>query len=438
MGPGASCNFPRIIRARPESAAQRSEDESMSALARRLWIGVGAALVLTAVLVFVSGRGATARVAVADVVRENLSSMVSSNGKVEPVSPASFRAGFPAFVERVFAVEGQQVKRGQILYSLDDTETRAQLAEARAELASQEEALHVAKAGGQESLLAKAAADLEKAKASSDQLRRDNAALTRLVAQKAATPQELEQNRVALTQAEAEVQSLEKVKAAAEKQAQLDAGRVALLVDHARAQVEDLEAKSASTHRAAPLDGTLYSLPIRAGDFVKAGDPLAEMADLHHVRIRAFIDEPELGQIAMGQPVEIFWDAHPDRVWTGKTEVLPKQVVNRGTRSVGELICSVSNDRLDLLPNTTVDVRIQVGERPNVLAVPRGAVFIDGNKRYVFRVENGRINRRDIQVGVANPTMIEVESGLNQGDVVALPGDISLKENLRIRAVRPE
>ncbi len=96
---------------------------------------------------------------------------------------------------------------------------------------------------------------------------------------------------------------------------------------------------------------------------MKAGDPLAEMADLHHVRIRAFIDEPELGQIAVGQPVEILWDAHPGRVWTGKTEVLPKQVVNRGTRSVGELLCSVTNDRLDLLPNTTVDVRIQVGER---------------------------------------------------------------------------
>ncbi|MBZ5660389.1 MAG: efflux RND transporter periplasmic adaptor subunit [Acidobacteriia bacterium] len=410
----------------------------MSALARRLWIGVVAALALTGVLVFVSGRGSTARVAVADVVRENLSSMVSSNGKVEPVSPASFRAGFPAFVERVYAVEGQQVKRGQLLYSLDDTETRAQLAEARAELASEEDALRVAKAGGQASQLAKAAAELEKAKASRDQLRRDNDALTKLVADKAATPQELEQNRVALAQAEAEVQSLEKVKQAAEKQAQLDEGRVALLVEHARAQVQDLEAKAASTHRTSPLDGTLYSLPIRAGDFVKAGDPLAELADLHHVRIRAFIDEPELGQIAVGQPVEILWDAHPDRVWTGRTEVLPKQVVNRGTRSVGELLCSVTNDKLDLLPNTTVDVRIQVGERSNVLAVPRGAVYIDGSKRFVFRVENDRINRRDIQVGVANPTMIEVVSGLNQGDVVALPGDVSLKENLRIRAVRPE
>ena len=74
----------------------------------------------------------------------------------------------------------------------------------------------------------------------------------------------------------------------------------------------------------------------------------------------------------------------------------------------------------------------------NVLVVPRGAVYIEGSTRFVFRVENDRFHRRDIKVGIANPTMIEVLSGLQEGDVVALPGDVSLKENLRIRAVRPE
>lgn len=409
-----------------------------TALGRRLWLIVGAALVLTAVLVFISGRGATARVAVVDVMRENLSSIVSSNGKVEPVSPAMLHAGFSTSVERVYAVEGQQVKRGQPLFLLEDTDVRSQLAAARADLSAQEEALRVAKEGGHASQMAKAAADLQKAQAALDQLRRDNEALTKLVAEKAATPQELEQNKLMLTQAEADVQSLEKAKANLVQQAQPDREHAELLVEHARTQVADLESKAASAHGTAPFDGTLYSLPIHAGDFVKEGDLLAEIADLGRVRVRAFIDEPELGQIDVNQSVEIFWDAHPDRVWMGKTEILPKQVVNRGTRSVGELICSVSNDRMDLLPNTTVDVRINVSERPNVLVVPRGAVYIEGNKRFVFRVENDRLYRRYITVGVANPTMIEVRSGLSEGDVVALPGDVSLKEKLHIRAVRSE
>jgi HlyD family secretion protein len=409
-----------------------------SALGRRLWILVGGALALTALFVFLGGRGSTARVAVADSIRENISSVVSTNGKVEPVMPRSFRASYPTFVERVSAIEGQQVKKGQTLFSLDDTEVQADLAQARADLATQKEALVVAKAGGRASQAAKAAADLQKAQASRDQLRRDNETLTKLVAEKAATTEELEQNKLQLVQAEADVHSAEKVKQTFDQEAQLDQGRLALLVDHAQATVRDLEGRIESAHGVAPFDGTLYSLPIHLGDFVKAGDLLAEMADLRQVRIRAFIDEPELGQIAVNQTVEIFWDAHPDRVWNGKTEVLPKQVVTRGTRNVGELLCSVSNDRLDLLPNTTVDVRIHVSERPEALVVPRGAVFIDGDTRYVYRVENNRIHRQVIKVGIANPTKIEVVSGLSQGDVVALPGEVSLKENLSIVPVRSE
>lgn len=409
-----------------------------SALGRRLWIIVGAALVLTALLVFIGGRSSTARVAVADVVRENLSSVVSTNGKVEPVAPVSFRARYPTFVQHVYAVEGQPVKRGQTLFVLDDTEVQADLAQARADLAAQQEALNVAKAGGHASQLAKAAADLQKAKASRDLLQRDNESLSKLVAEKAATSAELEQNKLQLNHAEADVQSSEKVKQTLEQQAQLDQGRVSLQVEHARASVRDLEDRLNSAHGTALSDGTLYSLPIRQGDFVKAGDLLAEMANLRQLRIRAFIDEPELGQIDLDQTVEILWDAHPGQIWSGRTEVLPKQVVTRGTRSVGELLCSVTNERLDLLPNTTVDVRIHVSERPSALVVPRGAVFIDGDKRFVYRVENDRLHRRLIKVGIANPTKMEVLSGLNENDVVALPGEAVLKENLRIVPVRQE
>jgi HlyD family secretion protein len=409
-----------------------------SALSRRLWIVVGGAIALTVLLVFLGGRGSPARVAVVDVKRESLSSAISTNGKVEPVTPHSFRARYPTFVARVFVVEGQQVKRGQMLFSLDDTEVQADLAQARADLAAQQEALNVAKAGGYASQAAKATADLQKAQASRDQLRRDNEVLTKLVTEKAATPEELQQNRLQLSQAESDVQATEKVKQTLEKQAKLDEGRVALQVEHSRATVSDLEERLNSAHGSAPIDGTLYSLPIRQGDFVKAGDLLAELADLHQVRIRAFIDEPELGQIDVNQSVEILWDAHPDRVWNGKTEILPKQVVTRGTRSVGELLCSVSNDRLDLLPNTTVDVRIHVSERPSALVVPRGAVSIDGDNRYVFRVQDNRLHRVSVKVGVANPTSMEVLSGLNEGDVVALPGEAALKDNLIVKEVRRE
>jgi len=51
------------------------------------------------------------------------------------------------------------------------------------------------------------------------------------------------------------------------------------------------------------------------------------MADLHKVRVRAFIDEPELGALEANEPVKITWDALPSKTWVGKTEIIPKQVV---------------------------------------------------------------------------------------------------------------
>lgn len=407
-------------------------------LGRRLWLIVGIALALTAVFVFLSGRGTTARVTVVDVVRENLSSMVATNGKVEPIAPISFRAGFPTLVEKVLVVEGQQLRRGQPLFILQDTAVAADLARARADLTAQEEALRAAQAGGRPDQAAKAAADLQKAIAARDQLRHDNQALTKLAAEKAATTEELEKNHLALAQVEADVASLEKVKQTIERQAKFDTERIALLVDHDKNEIRDLEDKIHSAHAVAPMDGTLYSLPIRMGDFVKEGDLLAEMADLRHVRVRAFIDEPDLGQLALNQTAEISWDAHPDRTWSGQTEILPKQVVTHGARNVGELLCSVNNDRLDLLPNTTVDVRIRVSERPSVLVVPRGSVFTDGSRRFVYREEDDHLRRVEIKTGIVNATMIEVVTGLQLGDVVALPGEAPLKENLRIRPVRQE
>jgi len=186
-------------------------------------------------------------------------------------------------------------------------------------------------------------------------------------------------------------------------------------------------------------------LPVKAGDFVKLGDLLAEMADLHKVRVRAFIDEPELGALEANEPVKITWDALPSKTWTGKTEILPKQVVPRGTRSVGELLCAVNNDKLELLPNINVNVRINSRERIGVLSVPRGAVAAEGGRRFVFVVKNNQLGvgkstleKREIHVGIADATNYEVVSGLKEDDLVALPGDVDLRDGMTVTVITTE
>lgn len=386
------------------------------------------------VVVLLASRGQAPAVPVTSVAREDLTSTISSNGKVEPIAATVARAQFPTFVEKVLAVEGQAVRRGQVILTLDAAEVRAQLAQARANLIAAQTDAKNARAGGAPDEVAQLQGDLEKARVSVANLERTQQALEKLVAKQAATLDELAQNQAALAEARATLQTLQLRNAALAQRATADVGKANLRERQAQEQVRALEEKVRSATVIAKADGTLYSLPVRAGDYVKVGDTLAEMADLGHVRVRAFVDEPDLGWLEPNQVIQVSWDAKPGRTWTGRTEMVPKQVVARGTRSVGEVLCSVDNDKLELLPNVNVEVRIQVRDRRGALVVPRAAVRYDNGKHSVFVYDGDKVHRREISVGVASATKYEVLAGLKDGDRVALPGDQELRDGMDIRA----
>src|ERR1700687_3928910 len=362
------------------------------------------------------------------------------------------RSQLDTFFEKVSVVEVQAVKKGQLLLELNVKDATAQLAEARSKLLRAEDDLRAAKAGGRSDEAAKSEGQLAAALALRDRLQRNHDSLERLIAQQAATKDELAANDLELAKANAQARQLTAARQEFEHDVKLDANQKSLQVEQFRSAVPALEEKVRDGRMVAPAAGTLSSLgrtaeglPLKAGDYVKVGDLLAEMADLHKVRVRAFIDEPELGGLEPGEPVRITWDALPNRVWTGKTQVIPKQVVARGARSVGELLCEVNNDKLELLPNINVSVRINSHERINVLTVPRGAVEAEGGQRFVFvvlrnalGVGKATLEKREIRVGIADATNYEVLSGLQEGEMVALPGDVDLKDGMAVKIVNTD
>jgi HlyD family secretion protein len=391
------------------------------------------------VLIKVSGRQPVAKISAVKPFRQNIVSSITSNGKVEPIAPFSIRAQLDTFVENVSVSEGQNVKKGQLLLELNVKDAAAQLANAKSKLLRAQEDLRAARAGGRTDEAARVAGDLAKAIGDRDGLQRNHESLARLLAEGAATKDELAANELALTKAQAEVNRLTAVKKEFERQVSLDTSQGDLAVQRALSDVAALEDKVRQGRITAPTDGTLYALPVKAGDYVKVGDLLAEMADLHKVRVRAFVDEPEMGGLEPGLPVKITWDALPNRTWPGRTEMTPKQVVPRGSRSVGELLCSVENEKLELLPNTNVNVRINSRERLNVLAVPRGSVETLGGQSFVFVVKDsvGKtvLEKRQIQVGIADATNYEVVKGLSVDDLVALPGDADFRDGMSVKVV---
>jgi HlyD family secretion protein len=391
-----------------------------------------AALIILIVAVLAL-RGRAPAVTIVNVAREDLSATVTSNGKVEPISPTVARAEFPTFVDRVMATEGQSVRRGQLILTLDAADVRSQMAQARADLLSAQNDLRNARAGGAPDQVAQLDGDLQAAQLQVKGLESDEKSLEGLVAKQAATQDELSRCQSSLAKARANLQALQAKKQDLTQRASAIVQGADLRVSQARELVHSLEDKVRSATVTAPADGTLYSLPVHAGDYVKLGDTLAEMADLRHVRVRAFVDEPDLGSLETNQKVLVTWDAKPGRTWTGRTEEVPKQVVPRGMRSVGELPCSIDNDRLELLPNTNVQVLIMVRERHGAVVVPRAAVQEDNGNRYVFVFADDKVHRRDISIGVASASKYEVVSGLTTNDRVALPGERKLRDGMEIR-----
>lgn len=410
----------------------------------RVWLFLAIALALVAVLVWLSRRKPVPEIEVYTVAKGDIASEVATNGRVEPITPYEMRSLVESRVTKIGATEGQSVKQGQLLVVLDDAAVQAQLSQARQQLLSSQDQLRIARQGGNATQLAQIDGDIRKDELDRTKQQQTVAALERLVAQQAATQQELTDARANLSRTEADLQRLHTQRADAARTANVDTGRLSLAVQQAQDTVRDLEQRVKSTRVVAPINGTLYSLPVKANDPVKPGDLLAAVADLKQVRVRAFVDEPELGGIEAGQTAIITWDALPNKTWTGKTGQPPKEVVARNTRSVGELLCTVDNADQRLIPNINVGVKIELSQRSGVPVVPRSAVTFSGAHRYVYIVPKvgpgsvTHLTQREVRVGSSSTTMFEIVSGVREGDSIALPGNVELKDGLRVRTAETE
>ena len=102
---------------------------------------------------------------------------------------------------------------------------------------------------------------------------------------------------------------------------------------------------------------------MHAGDYVKVGDVLAEMADLRHVRVRAFVDEPDLGWLGPNQNVQVTWDAKPGVPGRAGPSRFPNRWYRMGCEASVRCFVRSTTNELELLPNVNVEVTILILER---------------------------------------------------------------------------
>jgi HlyD family secretion protein len=377
-------------------------------------------------------KGDPPKVSFARVKRQTLVSTLPTNGKVEPSLWQAVRAETGGIVSRAPVEDGQTVAAGAVLATIADPSLQAEidaaqakLNEARANLASQEAGGKPAEFTDIENNLARARFDLE-------QVQKTLATLERLVARHAATQQEADAARNKVQQSELEIAGLDKRKRSLVSPTEVAAARAR--VGDAETALQLAQRREALSLVRAPMAGVVYGREVRQGSYVNPGDLVANVGHMDRLRVRVYVDEPELGRVAVAQPVTITWDALPGRQWHGEVEKKPVAVEALGSRQVGEVVCSIANEGRALIPGTNVNAEIRTAVVENAVVIPKETLRHDAQGDYVLALKAGAVERRAVKQGASSITMVQILEGLGDADAVALPSDTPLKDGDRVTA----
>ncbi|MFZ0392904.1 MAG: efflux RND transporter periplasmic adaptor subunit [Terracidiphilus sp.] len=401
------------------------------------WVWLGAAIIL--VLVFLAVRSLTRErldVRVAQVERGSLTSTESTNGRVEPEMNQQITSPLQTTVKAVYVQPGDKVPAGKVLMLLDDMNARTELAAAEAAVKTAQAMLEAATHNGTLEQRQASDAEIARDRIDRDQAEHDLEALAKLNLTGAASASEVVAARQRLDAAEEALNAARS--SAVNRYSPAEVARAEAALKDAEAGLAAAQNVENRTTVRAPISGTVYNVNVRATDFVEQGKTLLEMADLDHERVRAYFDEPEIGALAVGQPVQITWEALPGKMWRGHIERVPVTVTAYETRRVGEALIGLDDADGELLPDTNVTVYVTTATQSNALIVPNAALHVENGSPFVFRVVGDELKRAPVTYGTRNVNEAAILSGLNGGDWVAT-GTLSgqpLQEGVPIKEVR--
>ncbi len=394
-----------------------------------LLMGFAAALLMSMPLAcsFFGRNPIASQLSLVTAVRRELRLLVSTNGTIEPVDRAIIYAPTDGFVTDLKKLEGAEVVQGEILMRVESEQVMTALAQARAGLTqAQVQALPVLSGPTKEELAAADAAITEN-DLQLNQKRADVQAEEALLAKEAVPRQAVENLKKELSLLQLRGENLQEKKQALLARFSTDQKRLEQArVSEVTKQVELLEEQVKAGVIRAPRSGVLYSLAVKSGTFVNRGQQLADVYEPGRVRLRAYVDEPDLGGIAKGQPVVVEWDGLQDRRWSGIVERPADQVVALGNRSVGHVVCAIEGEAKELIPNINVKVQIVTATRANTLVIPRSCVHSYRGQPTVLLWDGNNATRKPVRIGLITPQDVEVLQGIDEGSVViANPGVLS-------------
>jgi HlyD family secretion protein len=434
---------------------------------------VVAVLVLVAIVVFtiVRAQSGYTKVLTGKVTRGDLTSTVSGTGQIKPKTYVNIGATAFGRITKLYVKEGERVKKGQMLASIENVQPtasvdaqKASIAAAKTDISSYIAAENTAKA------------NVDHAKADLEQKRLDFARYQELYKEKLVSKQDYDARKAAYDLDVATVAQADAALAQAKAQTESARGHLGTAVATLRSDIDSLN----KTVAVAPYDAIVTNLPVREGETMVVGIQNAEgstlmtLADMSVVTAEVKIDETDIVNLKMNQAADVSVDALPGKVFKGHVTEVGDQALLRstgvatsqstsGTEEAKDFKVIVTLDPGqadgDLRPGLSATAKITTAHKDSVLSLPIQALTpapaSDGAKVeaasnaapkqgvFVLRTEKGKLHAHFVPLitGITGTTNIEVGGDLHEGDEI-VTGSYktlrSLKDGALVKRTTPE
>ena len=333
------------------------------------------------------------------VATRDISFAITAAGEIGPLDSVSVRPEVGGLISKLTLDIGDKVKKGDVLFELDDKDLQTEKTSRKTEIAGAKLAVQT-----QTLLLEKSKLNIERVKELFG-----NKLVAQEIFDNARLDYELQKNNldIALNR-----------------------------LENAQTALQTVEDKLLKTIIRAPFDCTILARPISVGQAVSgssgynSGTEVFIVANLADMIITAHINQADVTRLRVGQAVTLKVEAIPDLSLAGLVDrVAPQATFRNGVKGFSTRII-LKNAEDKVRPGMTANLSIPLVSPGSVLAIPLGAVFADQDDRYVYvKKDDGHFERRSVELGVSDYDYAEVTKGLTSGEVVSLvtppAGDIA-------------
>ena len=433
---------------------------------KKILLIVAGVLLLAAVIggTVYHSRASVIAVTTARVTREDITSVVTGTGQIKPKTYVNIGATAFGRITHLYVKEGDHVKTGQTLATIESVQPASTVAAQEATISSNKTDVNSYLAAEKT-----AEANLAQAKADLQQKKFDIERYQQLYDQKLIAKQDYDAKKAAFDVSAATVQQREASLAQAKAQTQSAQGHVRQAVASQRANYDSLD----KTISRAPFDGLVTNVPVREGETMVTGIQNAEgstlmtVADMSVITAEVKVDETDVVNVKLNQPADIVVDALPGKIFKGHITEVGDQALLRttgiatsqsttGTEEAKDFKVVVTLDRVDgqdndeLRPGLSATAKIRTAQANNAIVLPLAALVSrdpaaeavlakshgklpenagpaaavkDSQKTqgvYVVRMEDGKLRAffHPVQTGITGSTEIQVTGGLQPGDEV--------------------